>query len=228
MTYLQLCQRLRQECGVSGTGPSTVTGQTGEMKRLVDWIAEAWMEIQEAHEDWKFQRLSASWTTTLGQAIYTTAQCGITAGTFARWIPGEFRQYLTASGTDTEMHLGEMSYERWRGTYQFGPNRGVNSTPMVVAITPADSIALGPYPLAGYTITGDYYRSSVLLAADSDVPALPTRHNPMMIVYRAMMMYGIYEAAPEVFAMGKSEFDTRMARLERDQLPEMGVGGALA
>src|SRR5574340_10265 len=214
MTFLQLAQRLRQECGVSGVGPTAVTGQTGEMKRLVDWIASAWTEIQELHPDWKFLRLTASWAAVDGQLEYTTAQCGVTAGTFGSWIRDSFRTYVTATGTSSEMFLFWMPYTVWRNTWKFGANRSVKSRPAQFTITPDDSIGLGPAAASGYTMSGDYYRSSVTLAADSDVPALPTKHSPMIIVYLAMMKYGAHESAPEVYATGEKEYKRLLARLE--------------
>lgn len=228
MTFLELCQATRQDCGVSGTGPSAVTGQVGELKRIVDWVALAWLRIQSLHHDWKFLRLSASWTSVAGQAIYTTAECGITAGTFSRWIPHTFRTYLTAAGTDGEFHLAQMGYEAWRETWQFNANRNVQSQPWQVAITPDDSVALGPKPLAGYTMTGDYYRAPVRLAAGDDVPALPAKHDPYIIVARACMLYGAHESAPEVYALGKEEYTARIASLRADQLPPPVFGGPLA
>ena len=46
MTYLELCQTLRREAGVSGVGPASVVDQSGEYLRLVEWIKAAWTEIQ--------------------------------------------------------------------------------------------------------------------------------------------------------------------------------------
>ena len=46
MTFLELCRRLAREVDASGSGPSAVTGQTGENRRIVDWVASAWQDIQ--------------------------------------------------------------------------------------------------------------------------------------------------------------------------------------
>lgn len=227
MTYLQLAQRLRQECGVTGTGPSAVTSQTGEYRRLVDWIATSWFEIQSLHQDWKFLRLSASWTTILGQYSYTPVQCGITADTFGKWIEEEARQYLTATGTASEMPVWPISYALWRQRYNLGAMRDQRAQPMEFAIAPNDSIVLGPPPLAGYTVTCDYYRSPILLAADADVPALPAKHDPLIIVYCAMMKYGAHESDPSVYANGERNYNRMLSRLELDQLPGISLGGAL-
>jgi hypothetical protein len=50
----------------------------------------------------------------------------------------------------------------------------------------------------------------------------------MMIVYRTMMFYGGYEAAPEVYQRGETEFKRLMNRLEIDQLVVPVSGPPLA
>ena len=50
----------------------------------------------------------------------------------------------------------------------------------------------------------------------------------MMIVYRAMMFYGGYESAPEVYQRGEAEFKRLMSRLDIDQLPTLVSGPPLA
>lgn len=69
MTYLELVKRLRQETGVAGDGPSTVIGQSREMKRLCDWIAQSWVEIQEDQNDWLFLRKSVRFNTEYGTEV---------------------------------------------------------------------------------------------------------------------------------------------------------------
>ena len=54
MTFLELCQTVRQEVGVSGTGPSTVLSQEGQLKVIVDFVAASDFEIQVLWEDWDF------------------------------------------------------------------------------------------------------------------------------------------------------------------------------
>jgi hypothetical protein len=226
-TFLALCQRTRQECGVSGTGPSTVLNQVGELKRIVDWVATAWFGIQQRHPLWKFLRLSTSWTSVAGQHTYTTLECGIAAGTFARWAPPSqytFRTYLTATGTNGEFFLDYIPYPVWQTTWQFNANRNVQTQPVQYTITPNKSIAFGPKPPAGYTFIGDYYRAPVRLAEDDDVPALPDNHDSILIVGRAMMLYGQHESAPEVYAQGKAWYDEGMALLEADQLDKPYFG----
>ena len=70
MDFLSLCQRMRQECGISGSGPTTVVGQSGNLQRIVDWVNTAWIDIQTTNQDWGWMRASASFTTVSGQATY--------------------------------------------------------------------------------------------------------------------------------------------------------------
>ena len=54
MNFLELCQRVRQDAGVSGEGPTAVTGQSGILSRIVSWVKQANNEIQLKNKDWRF------------------------------------------------------------------------------------------------------------------------------------------------------------------------------
>lgn len=224
MTFLQLAKRLRQEARIAGTGPTSVTGQTGEMQRLCDWIANAWFDIQGLHQDWKFLRLSTSFATVNGQATYTPTEAGATAATFSRWIRDSFRVYTTGVQS-SETPLSYMPYESWRNVYQFGAMRTSYSRPSRITIAPNNSLGLGSVPLSGYTVLGDYYSAPILLAADSDVPALPLTHNHMIIVWKALMAYAASEEVATLYAWGKSNYDTLYDKLLADQGPVLSFGG---
>lgn len=48
MNYLELVNRARVECGVSGNALTAVTGQSGENARFTGWINSAYVDIQTA------------------------------------------------------------------------------------------------------------------------------------------------------------------------------------
>ena len=54
MTFLELCQTVRSEVGISGTGPTTVIGQEGQLLSIVNFTAEADFLIQGLWLDWNF------------------------------------------------------------------------------------------------------------------------------------------------------------------------------
>lgn len=225
MNFLQLVQRLQQECGVSGSSITTTVSQTGENKRLVDWVNSAWFDIQGIREDWQWLRTTTTFTTVAHQPFYTTAQCNAT--NFGRWDRDTFRNYVTSTGTTSEIFMEYIDYETWRDGYYYGALRDTLSRPFVMSISPDKSICVGPIADDGYTLLGDYFTLPVEMASDTDTPAMPSKFH-MIIVYRAMMMYGYYENAQEVIARGTMEYKRLLRRVEDDRMPELVVGAALA
>lgn len=231
MNFLQLAQEARTKCGISGTGPTTVVGQTGELGRVVGYVRDAWQQIQSLHQDWQFLRKSVSFTTTTLQATYTPLQCGAldsnNAVDLGMWVKRSFRNYNTAAGFNSEVFMDYAEYDNWRNEYQFGALRSVTTRPLQITITPDKSLGLGPVPIAGYTIVGDYFAKPFVMSLDTDTPTMPDKFH-MMIVYSAMMMYGAYEGASEVYQFGETKYNQLLSELVIDQLPDVDFGSALA
>lgn len=237
MNRLSLAQRLQTECGVSGALTTTIS-QTGESSRLVNWVDQAWAEIQTEHDDWRWMRSSnmlgagMSFATVAGQPSYPlgtgAGTCGVLATSFGKWVRDAFRNYTTTVGVSNEMFLDQIPYDVWRDAYMFGAMRSVQTRPVAVAIGPDESICLGPPPNALYTITGDYYVAPSVMAADLDVPTLLPVQYHMIIVYKAMMMYAGYEAASEVFQRGEQGYQLLLKQLEVIKMPTMTFAGSLA
>lgn len=225
MTFLQLVNRLIQECGITAQPLTSLSGLTGELNRCKDWINTAWVEIQSIHQDWQWMRTSGSFTTVDGKPSYSLVDISITD--FGMWDKNTFRNYDTTIGLKSEITMGSIPYALWRDRYMLGALRDTRSRPIEMSIGPDKSIFVGPYPIAGYTVTGDYYRCPSEMANDADVPAMPG-HFHMAIVYLAMTYYGMFEAAPEVLNRGTAKHKSLMSLLAIDRLPEIGVGGALA
>jgi len=226
VTFLELCQRTASECGAGGS-PSAVTGQVGEALRFVNWVNQAWMDLQSLREGWLFMNDSASFVTVAGQPTYTPAECGVT--NFGNWDRDSFRCYNTAAGITSEILMSYLEYNAWRDTYQYGGMRETRTQPTQMSIAPPDkSICLGPYPDDGYTITGDYFTVPSYMAADDDEPGLLPAQFHMIIVYGAMMSYAAFESAPEVFQRGSIGHKGMLGRLVIHQLPDVEMGGAMA
>lgn len=224
MNLLQLARRLALEVNSTYQGVTTV-GLTGEPAQLVQWIQSAWLDIQSAHQDWAWLRKSASFNTVSGKASYSISDISLTD--FGKWDTDTFRIFDTAVGYATEARLSLIEYDQWRNQYQYGTARTTLAQPTGIAVLPDKSLGLGPVPPAGYTITGDYYSAPVELVSDLDIPAMPTQHH-MAIVYRAMMHYGAFNAAPEVYQRGEQEYNRIIRRVESDRLPEILTAGPLA
>lgn len=225
MNFLQLVNRTRHECGVSGADLPSVTGATGEAGRIVDWVRSAWVDVQTAHEDWEFMRQPVEFNLTAQQQTYTAANAGLTD--FGNWKRDSFRCSSVGNNYADEQLLNYMDFTTFRNLYQYGNMRNTFARPVVVSVTPQKSLAFGSIPDQPYVIVGEYYTAPVELSLDADTPTLPVRFH-MMIVYRAMMYYAGYEAAPEVYSRGELEFRRLMNRLEIDQMPTLVSGPPLA
>lgn len=236
MTYLQLCQELRREARRTGTGPTAVTGQVGELQDMVSWAANAWTELQNDRQDWRWMRSSFTVNTTSGDDSYAYTDCTDTLTSaaiarFGRWLPTDtdgtpvFKSYLTSSGVGSEAFLGYLPWGAFRSLYKTGTQN--NGPPAYFTIDPQNNLVLGPKPDGIYTITGDYQRGAQVLTANGDTPDMPSRFH-QLIVYLALSKYAGSVAAPEAMYRAASEGRSMMRQLERDQLPKIGLARPLA
>jgi hypothetical protein len=120
-----------------------------------------------------------------------------------------------------------MDYDEWRNGYLYGALRTSVSRPLVITINTFKSIGCGPISDYGYTVVGDYFAGPTPLVLAADVPALPPQFH-YAIVYKAMMYYGSFMGAPEVFERGQEEFGKMMKRLTATRLPECQMNGSMA
>ena len=225
-TFLELVNLTRQECGIRSGDLTTFTGLVGKDLLIKNWVNRAWMDIQRKHPQWQWMRSSFSFATVASQQEYTPVQAGAT--NYGKWLPETFRIRVTGLGYGTEIWLNEWDWENFRNLYVFGAQRTVTGQPVVFAITPAKSIALGPLPNAtGFTVIGDYFTRALALSATTDVPGLPDQFVDI-IMHKAKIYYGQEEGAVEVFSAGQTDYKRMLAELEVDQLPAMDFGGPLA
>lgn len=226
MNFIELAARFCRESGISGDGPTSITGNVGEYQRVIDWINQAWLEIQMEHPNFAWMLGEVQFNTVAGQSQYTPVECGVTD--HGMWKIDSFRCYPTASGTNGEMFMTPVTYDHWRDVYQFGTYRTTQTRPTVIADGDVGhKLCLGPVPEAGYTLVGQYYKVPSYMTSDADIPELPEQFH-MAIVYRAMMEYAAYESAPEVYQRGEIKYKQMIHRLERDQAPRITTCWALA
>lgn len=231
MNYLELTQRLARECGVAGTGPTTSVNQTGESGRLFNWINAAWLEIQGLHNTWNWMRKKFAWETVAGTGDYlpsalTNTLTGSAMTDLRYWYKDMFRCQKKSIGVQDEQWLVEWEYNVFRNTYRF--NVQVNNRPVVFAENPqGKAIMLGPIPDDVYIITGEYQKRAWSLTNDTDEPDIPEEYH-LMLVYKAMQYYAMYESAPEVLSQGKTQYQALLTQLEHEQLQEVYLGNPLA
>ncbi len=224
MTKLELCQRLRQEAGISGTGPAATTGQTGEMLRVVTWVDDAYRDVQNLHQMWEFLRSDFSFPTVASTQTYTRAAANL--ADLKRWKLDSMRVYLTSTGVTDEQRIDFVPWADFRDVYLYAANRSNTGRPVKFTVKPDKSLMFWPTPDAIYTVVGEYWKLADVLADNSDEPLFDEDFH-MVIVWHAIRYYGAFEAAPEKFSFGMSEYERLMSQLCTDQLPQMSMGCSL-
>jgi hypothetical protein len=220
MDFLALCQRTASECSTSLTGPSDTTTQVGRLNQIVNWVNTAWMDVQTRRNNWRFMVGSFDVNTVAGTNSYSLTDCGITD--FREWRRDQFRIYLTSAGVDTEGGLCWQEYDDWYHRFNIGAQS--DSFPGWVAQDHDSSLLLGPAPGGIYTVSGEYMKAATEMSGDAAEPTMPEEYH-MAIVYRAMMKYGRYNGANEVYTDGANEYKRMMREMERTQrLPDLKAG----
>lgn len=218
MTFLEICQRTRELAGIAGTGPTTTVAQTGEMLRLVNWVKQSWIDIQNLQQTWNFMLADLSFTTTGSQGDYTPTQMGAT--NLRKLDVESLRCEITALGYQNRQFMDPCDWTQFRDAYRF--NTLTENRPIRFAQEPkTNSLYLDAIPDAtGYTITGRYWTKPVTLSADADEPAMPDEFH-MLIAYWALSKYAGYESAPEAKQEAAENTARLLNALSVDQLPDI-------
>jgi hypothetical protein len=209
MNFLELCQTVRQEVGVSGTGPSTVVTQEGQLKVIIDFVAEADYQIQTLWNDWGF--LWSQYSSTLSAGTRAPALQKPTD--FANW---DLRSFYLDYTSDNAVNLEPLDYTQWRSDFRQGT--ATNATPTYVIVQPDDNVIVDPPPDTSYTITADYWRVPTRMTANADISPIPV-HYHRIIVARAKTMWAEREEAPEILLSASAEYADLLDKLESQSLP---------
>ncbi len=228
MDYLQLVNRARQEGGVSGAALLSLGGTVSqETQRFKAWVNEAWRELQIHCKDWDFMRSDFEFDTTAAVQTYTAASLSTPLTSFRNWKRDTFRAYTTSIGFGDEQILRFEPWESFRNLYLYGNQRSTTGRPVLFSIKPDKSLVIGPVPDAVYTINGEYFRQATDLVGDTDEPGITDEYH-MLLVWRALRAYGLYESAAEVVVRADGEIKRLMSKIENDQMPEVTSGPPLA
>ena len=200
-TFLELAQETRALSGIGGTGPSNVTSATNIEGRIVNYVKNAWLDIQAHPKKWKWM-----WGRYLApapggqplQTIVDTREYVLTDVDSVR--VKSFKSYLTATGVSDRQRM------TWMSWYDFERSHGVvNETanrPIRVTREPSGQLVLFPKPNGIYSIEFEYFKDPQILVADGDIPEMPAKFH-QLIVYEALKRFGKAEDAPEIIKLGE-------------------------
>jgi len=230
-TYIQLVQDLFREVGAAGVAPTTIAGATGEAARLVNYVHDAELEIQNLWVDWKWLRKTLTFYTGSQDrtGIYTTQGGAVSAypTDLAEWDWKSFQIY-PAGNTTTPQPLVTTEWQDVRN--QIFDVTDYNQ-PWRVIVMPDNTFRFDNIPDQSYQCYAEYRSVPYDLKADTDVSNIPARFGNRIIVEWARMKYGLFESAAEQTAAAKLHIygtlddagiptnNGLLAALENDQLP---------
>lgn len=235
MNYLQLCQALARESRtVSGDGlPASVTGQTGRLLKMVEWIRQAWIEIQNHRPDWLWMEDEFSGETVSGIQRYSGDDFSLTR--FADWKAGyddltgvdRFSVFKTATGQADERPMIFIDWPSFRGSYLRGAEATRTGYPAYYSVDPQRRLVIYPIPDDAYTVRGIYRKDEQTLQANTDTPEMPSRFHYLIVLWALMKLAGHDEsmAQPQFWVVERRRL---LSSLERDQMPMMREGPPLA
>ena len=210
MNFLQIVQKVWTKCGLTGAGPSTVTGQSGMSSRIVQYVAEAYRDIQQRHNEWSWMwtRVESA-TLTIGDNTYVAGDLGRTP---ARTVQ---RVLLQVGGL-----WQPIFYDRKRRDPTVYDNVTAVGKPNRVAILPNGQWVFDTLPDLAYPIAVEYFRVSHELVDSTDLPLLPEEFH-WAIYWKAVEYYGHYDEDGSLLTEAQKNFASPMARLERVALPAL-------
>ena len=230
-TYLQLCVKTGRESGtMAGTNITSVVNQIGRELKVVNYVADAWTQIQNLHAGWRWMRseFPSTAVTVSGTARYTAASWSITD--LAEWIPDTEAEpdnvsiYKQSTGVSDEGRIEYIDFSTWRRLYDRGTQ--TNARPTHWSISPDNEFCLGPIPDAVYVVNGLYRETPQVLALNGDTPNCPARFHDI-IVWKAVQMLNEHdEAAVPLIVTANAKYNAFLADLRRDQLPRITIGSA--
>lgn len=214
MNYLQLCQAVLRESGVSGAGPATVVSQTGMHGRIVGWVADAWREIQTLPYQWTFLWRVASSALVVGKRQYLPAELDMPdMATISRVlvvVNGQ-RHELERFPPDCRARLLD--------------SQAVGAPQAFLQLPDTGALLLDTSPDAAYAVEVEYHRQPQALTSNLDVPLSPEQYHDA-IIWRAMMWYAAFDDAQTLYQVATQRYDQALTRMVNALAPKLEMAAS--
>ncbi len=221
MTYLDLCQRTAIEAGIANASQSNlpigITGQVGELARVVKYVADAWREIQgNKHWDWMWEQPTIS---------IAAGASSVAAGNVSQERWDKCSVYIPTVNSDSAgRYLEYLPWDVFRTQY---PRILTGSSIGVWSIAPDRTFRInGVAPTGGFVCTAERYASPTNLSMATDVPGMPADFH-MLIVYKAMRKLAGFDEAGSQRQVALDEERALWNDLTIRCLPSMRLGGSI-
>jgi len=207
VNYLQLCQAVVREGAIipGENKPSSVFDQRGRMKLVVDWVERANREIQAYRNDFSFRSVDVDIDAPAGTEVLASSDSGHSD------IEAFKLDTFTIRDEEINRKIHHIPWERFsrvRGNLQHSTDR----YPEYFSIDPSGDIHLYPESTKSVVLRAEARVRPQVLFSSNDVPWIPLAYHDV-IFYRALMMFYVYDEAPEQLAPASELYQEWLNRL---------------
>ena len=209
MTYLDLVNKLKDKCGIAGPKILDVKAETPQINKLLcDWIREAWIAIQTNPE------LSPHLLYKDNNIFRVKEQL-----TYYEYTNEDFQL-----SDEIRFDFNQVQYkqDKTESKFQYLTKRGINEIDIrvepeeyvncIVPTTPKSFYLVPTNSIDGF-LRINYWDTPQTLTENNDVIEDLPDHLQLVIVFKAMIEYSIYDAAPELLGYGTENYREYMRRL---------------
>jgi hypothetical protein len=238
MNFLQTCQKthlfLRLGGGLPGTLPTTTVGQTDSLGELVQYVIQAWIDIQNMEPEWGFMVQQGTFDTVANQRTYPLSvlvddEDVPIADDWLLLNPfnGKPSVFKIQSALANQGWVYYWPYDNFRGYWDLSV-RPV-ARPGYFTIWPDKTLEFDATPDAVYTVFCDYKVKPQVFALNTDDPenypapgrGLPAAYHDV-IVWKAIKYYCLSRSDQgPLEARADREFNRVLSSIKQKYLPRL-------
>lgn len=221
MTFLELCRKTAQESGtVSGLAlPATVVNQNGNIKKIIGWTYDAWIDVQQMKNDWLWMRHEFSKVLLADLGVYGAVSLDATR--HSKFI--KTADVTISDPNDANRRENSLKFIEWpdfRSKRLTGKARDARNRPIEWSVNPQGELVIWPTPDIVYQIRGEYQKAPQSLEVDTDVPEMPAQYHSL-IWREALVLLAVGTESFEQLPDWKLAAAKSRLRLANDQLPTL-------
>jgi len=213
-TVIELVRTLRLLSGMQGTGPTTIVDAQGVEQVLVQFVKDAYTDIQNLRVEWTHLENSRTFSTVAGKSTYTYLEIFGTAT--PNFKKANLQSFIITDSNGKKYYLRYLDPEVFEARYL--NDTGIQGLPTEFTIdTAAQTMTFKSVPRGVFSVKFRYWEKPEVLTSDTQTPKLPSHfHN--LILYKALSKVAVYLNAPHLY----QEYAAETAKME-GQLMRMNL-----
>jgi len=214
MNFLELVRKTWEKAGQSGDGPASVSSATGHQKRFVNWVRDAWTEIQQESSEWAFLKTDKVCSLVAGQESFTLAQLALTD------LQEVLAVYILVNGQYQSMRVVRSPSSVTHILQQ-------NKTPgfPLVCYFANDTFTFDSIPDANHQIKVHYQRLPQELAGNLDIPICSAAYHSA-IWWKAVKSYARFDEDQSLYAEATEQSEKILTLMHHKLKPEIKFGSS--